>query len=186
MRCEFVGDGKTRISRLFEVISTKLNLPTSQPLGLFMKHGGATSQPASPGNTPISDDWVRCVVGEEAYVRLDGKEYRGHLNGGLNPERTDGNAGSNAGSDAGIEDTFNEPSRKRRRVDGGVPGSAAGFGFSNPASDDTWVIKTGQWRLKIQSSAHLKGGVECLLIAVNLDAVSGEYGRNAVRGFLGS
>jgi len=49
VRAEFFGDGKSRVSRLFEVIATKLNLPTSQPLGLLMKKGGASSQPPSPG-----------------------------------------------------------------------------------------------------------------------------------------
>jgi hypothetical protein len=175
MQCEFVGDGKTRIARLFEVISTKLNLPTCQPLGLWMKHGGASSQPASPGNTPISNDWVRCVVGEEAYVQLDGREFRGHVHGGLGAYATEmeiggGGSRSNASSVSGIEENFGEPSRKRRRLE----------------KEESWVIKTGQWRLKIQSSAHLKGGVECLMVAVRLDAVSGEFGRNAQRGFLGS
>lgn len=76
VRAEFVGDGKTRISRLFEVIATKLNMPTTQPLGLLMKKGGASSQPASPGNTPLNEgDHVRVIMEEEAYILLDGKEY---------------------------------------------------------------------------------------------------------------
>ncbi|KUJ21635.1 uncharacterized protein LY89DRAFT_694184 [Mollisia scopiformis] len=177
MRCEFFGDGKARISKLFDVIATKLNLPNILPLGLLMKKGGASSQPPSPGNTPISEDWVRCVVGEEAYVRLDGKEWRGH---GNLPERGDGDSGgSNASSVIGVDESFGEPSRKRRRgLDGGV---AVGGGDER----QSWVIKTGQWRLRIQNSRNGHRGVECLLVAVKLDAVSGEFGRNAQRGFLG-
>jgi hypothetical protein len=159
MRCEFFGDSKTRISRLFEVIATKLNLPTSQPLGLLMKKGGASSQPASPGNTPISDDWVRCVLGDESWVRLDGKESRKHLDG--------------------EDDEASEPQRKRRRTDG------AG-GEEKEKEKETWIIKTGQWRLRVQNAKNGKGGVECVLVAVKLDAVSGELGRNAQKGFLGA
>jgi hypothetical protein len=169
MRCEFFGDGKTRISRLFEVIATKLNLPTSQPLGLLMKKGGASSQPASPGNTPISEDWVRCVLGEDAYVRLDGREWRGHLG-------EDGGSGaSSIAGDEGIEGS-GQPSRKRRRTE-----ISSGNGGEEKES---WVVKTGQWRLRVQNVRNGKGGVECLLVAVRLEAVSGELGRNMQRGFL--
>ncbi|KAE8443136.1 hypothetical protein EG329_002305 [Mollisiaceae sp. DMI_Dod_QoI] len=191
MRCEFFGDGKARISRLFEVIATKLNLPTSQPLGLLMKKGGASSQPASPGNTPISEDWVRCVLSEDTYVRLDGREWRGH---GNLIEREGDSGGSNASSVIGIDEGFGEPSRKRRRMDGGVVGGLGlgggmvGMDVGEEKESSSWVVKTGQWRLKVQGSrngGNGKGGVECVLVAVRLDAVSGEFGRNAQRGFLG-
>jgi hypothetical protein len=173
MRCEFFGDGKARISRLFEVIATKLNLPTSQPLGLLMKNGGASSQPASPGNTPISEDWVRCVVGEEAFVRLDGREWKG--NGG----REEG-GGSRASSVVGLDEFAPESgmqhSRKRRRTE--ISGGNSG------EEKESWIVKTGQWRLRVQNARNGKGGVECLLIAVRIEAVSGELGRNMQRGFL--
>ncbi|CAG8950196.1 hypothetical protein HYFRA_00008433 [Hymenoscyphus fraxineus] len=163
MRAEFFGDGKTRISRLFEVIATKLNLPNSQPLGLLMKNGGATSQPASPGNTPLSHegDLVRCVMGDDAWVCLDGKEWKGR--------------GEEDGSIASLsmEDEHPRP-QKRRRTDGGLE------------EHQRWIVKTGQWRLKVQQNHGLGGKEECVLVAVKLDAVSGELGRNAQRGFLGS
>lgn len=164
MRAEFFGDGKTRISRLFEVIDTKLNLPTSQPLGLLMAKGGASSAPASPGNTPISEDQVRIVLGDEAYVLLDGREWRGN---------TDGDASSVAGS----EDSpgGNQPPRKRRRVD------ISGHG-STTSGEESWIVKTGQWRLRVENKNG--GGFECVMVAVKLDAVSGEFGRNARKGFL--
>lgn len=75
-RVEFFKDTKTRVAKLLEVIATKLNLPpTTQPLGLLMASGGASSQPATPGNTPLSEDLVRVVLGPEAAITLDGKEY---------------------------------------------------------------------------------------------------------------
>ncbi|KAF8855634.1 hypothetical protein BDZ45DRAFT_498856 [Acephala macrosclerotiorum] len=177
MRAEFFGEGKKRISRLFEVIATKLNLPTVLPLGLLMKKGGASSQPASPGNTPISEDWVRVVLDQDAYVRLDGKEFRNHGTMHLPEREHDGSTGSNASSVIGIDESFGEPSRKRRRMEGG---SVVGG-----EEKESWVVKTGQWRLRVQNSKNGKGGVECVLVAVRLDAVSGEFGRNAQRRFLG-
>ncbi|CZS97568.1 related to BTB/POZ domain-containing protein [Rhynchosporium graminicola] len=171
MRCEFFKDGKARISRLFEVIATKLKLPTSQPLGLLMKKGGASSQPASPGNTPLSEDRVRCVIDENSFIRLDGKEWHGQI-----PEQDNSSVSSTASSVVGGDDGYGEPMRKRRRTDGSVAGLSE--------EKDVWIVRRGQWRLRVQNSRSQKGGVECVLVAVNLDAFAFERGRNAQRGFL--
>jgi len=165
MRAEFFGDGKTRISRLFEVIATKLNLPTTQPLGLLMAKGGASSAPASPGNTPISEDQVRIMLGEETYVTLDGKEWKGSSDWDGTSPGEDESPGSST-----------QPARKRRRADA----SGNGIGI---LSEESWIVKTGQWRLRVQNRGG-KGGVECVMVAVRLDAVSGELRRNARKGFL--
>lgn len=75
-RVEFFREARTRIARLFQVIATKMNLPpTTQPLGLLMASGGAGSQPPTPGQTPLSEDRVRVVVGPDAHVVLDGKPF---------------------------------------------------------------------------------------------------------------
>jgi len=173
MRAEFFGDGKTRVSRLFEVIATKLNLPTTQPLGLLMAKGGASSAPASPGNTPISEDQVRILIDADAYVMLDGKEWKGDVASDTRSvldESVDGSPGSEVHMTA-------QPPRKRRRAD--MAGGGIGlFG------QESWVVRNGQWRLRVQNGRNGKGGVECVLLAVKLDAVSGEGGRNASRGFL--
>jgi len=165
------------VSRLFEVIATKLNLPTSQPLGLLMKKGGASSQPASPGNTPLSEDWVRCVIESDAFVRVDGKVWNPRQR--LEERNVSGNS-----SVIGIEDEeVGQPSRKRRRVDGiGGGGSGSGEGDDKEA----WIVKTGQWRLRVRNTRNGKGGVECVLVAVRIEAVRSEVGRNMMRGFLGS
>lgn len=162
MRAEFCGDGKARISRLFEVIATKLNLPTTQPLGLLMKSGGASSAPASPGNTPISEDQVKVVIDSDAWVQLDGKEWK--------KEREDIEGSSIAESPA--SSATGHPPIKRRKVE------------LITAEDESWFIKTGQWRLRVQQALGVKRGVECVLVAVKLDAISGESSRNARRGFL--
>jgi hypothetical protein len=175
MRCEFFGDGKARVSRLFEVIATKLNLPTSQPLGLLMKKGGASSQPASPGNTPISEDWVRCLLTEESFVRLDGKEWKGHSGHEDSGSGSSSIAGDEGESGAGAGMLHPQPPRKRRRTE---------ISSASAEEKESWVVKTGQWRLRVRNARNGKGGIECVLVAVKIDAVSGELGRNMQRGFL--
>jgi len=81
-RAEFTGVTNQRISALLQVITNKLGLPVSQeyPMGLKMINerinGGAPliSGPASPGNTPLSDDKVKIRIGPECYLTLDGEE----------------------------------------------------------------------------------------------------------------
>ena len=62
--------------------------------------------------------------------------------------------------------------RKRKRVDG-------------DSDNEEWVVKTGQWRLRIQYAPNSRG-VECVLVAAKLDAMSSQLSRNMSRGFLGS
>ncbi|KAJ5046761.1 uncharacterized protein L3040_003991 [Drepanopeziza brunnea f. sp. 'multigermtubi'] len=171
MRCEFIGDGKARISRLFEVIATKLNLPSTLRLGLLMKKGdGTSSQPTSPART---EDWVRCELGHEASVRLDGRGWHNHSS---LSDRERGSSISGASSAPELLDGHAEQIRKRRRMDG----STIGLNEETPV----WVVKRGQWRLRAQNSRTEKGGVECVLVGVAVDAFTSEGARNAQRGFL--
>lgn len=165
-RAEFFRDTKARVARLFEVIATKLNLPpTTQPLGLLMASGGAGSQPATPGNTPLSEDLVRVLIEPETAIVLDGKEHgeAGDLSTAAY-YTLDSPASSSAAS------VIMSNPRKRRRADTNTP--------------EEWIVRTGQWRLRIQGSKSGKSAVECVLVAVKLDAVSSELGRNAARSFL--
>ncbi|KIH90747.1 K+ channel tetramerization domain containing protein [Sporothrix brasiliensis 5110] len=169
-RAEFFRDTKIRIARLFEVVATKLNLPpTTQPLGLLMRQGGARSQPPSPGNTPLSDDLVRVVLEPETAITLDGRPFALPETVADDTDAADAILSPSGGGEPG-------PSRKRRRVD-----YAALSGGANAA----WTIKTGLWRLRIQSVKNGKSAVECVLVGVKLDAISSELARNQERGFLG-
>ncbi|KAI0484146.1 BTB/POZ domain-containing protein [Xylariaceae sp. FL0804] len=177
MRAEFFGQVKARIARMFEVIATKLNLPpTTQPLGLLMAAGGASSQPATPGNTPLSEDLVRIVIEPESSITLDGKPYLNHNDG--DDLAAAMSATSSIGNDCGQDSPISGmggyfgPSRKRRRVE-----------TASHASEE-WLIRTGQWRLRIQGSRNGKSAVECVLVAVKLDAFSNEHVRNSQRSFL--
>ncbi|KAL7624207.1 hypothetical protein AAE478_005766 [Parahypoxylon ruwenzoriense] len=177
MRAEFFGQIKIRVARLFEVIATKLNLPpTTQPLGLLMASGGASSQPATPGNTPLSEDLVRVVIEPDTHIILDGKVFNNHLESDEMPVAM--SATSSIGHGGGQESPISSiggyfgPSRKRRRID-----------LSGHTSEE-WTIRTGQWRLRIQGSKNGKSAIECVLVAVKLDAYSTEQARNAQRSFL--
>jgi hypothetical protein len=80
-RAEFTGVTNQRVSALLQVITNKLGLPVSHeyPMGLKMiseRMNGAppSSGPASPGNTPLSEDKVKIRIGPECYLTLDGEE----------------------------------------------------------------------------------------------------------------
>jgi hypothetical protein len=75
MRADFHGLAKARISSLFQVVANKMNLPTNAPLGLMMLSGGRSSQSASPGHTPLSEDRVKVRFEQATDITLDGERY---------------------------------------------------------------------------------------------------------------
>jgi hypothetical protein len=239
MRAEFFGDGKTRISRLFEVVANKLNLPNTQPLGLLMVAGGASSQPASPGNTPLSEDQVK-IMFDHAHVVLDGRPWLGNRPAAAEGARFEDEettptsyvpfVGDDAPRSPELQRSSSSsqspflpsvssvpipnphphvlhpqhpqqpqpypqaqhqnphhlqqpipPPRKRKRT---LPGDASSF--TDPTNfNPLWTIRSGQWRLRVQSANNGKSGIECVLVAVKLDAFTNEAARNEGRRFLG-
>lgn len=221
-RAEFVGTTNARVVALLQVITNKLGLPIAQewPMGLNLMRarnggGGPTSGPASPGNTPISEDRVKVRIGPDCHITLDGEELTDRDGfpaldvgadgwatpvptsgvpgggGGQGPANTTGEVGSASpviGWPPGLQlsrppSTTSQPpppssfshSRKRKRR-----------GSYDDATE--WIVKRGQWRLRIQSGVGHDGmpqGIEAVLVAVKLEAFSGEYARNAHRRFLG-
>lgn len=203
-RVEFFRDARARFTKLLEVVASKLGLAsTTQPLGLLMAAGGAAAQPASPGTTPLTggDDWVRCAVGPDASITLDGRPYTRHHHheeddedaattttaaaAAVGPSSSSSSSAGPAGTDSptGMSGLSLHPPRKRRRLDGGGPAGPDGLG----AQGGYWILRTGQWRLRLRGARGAqggRGGVECVLVAVKIDAVSGEHARNEARGFL--
>ncbi|KAI9850932.1 MAG: hypothetical protein M1838_004818 [Thelocarpon superellum] len=168
MRATFQGDTNARISSLFQVIANKMNLPTEQPLGLLMLQGGASRTSVSPGNTPLSDDEVKIRIERDAHVLLDGEIYR--PGPGERRASDEDAVGESSAGEATSAST--EPPRKRARR-----GSMDDFG--------EWVVRRGQWRLRVQPQPDSsRGGMEVVMMAVKLDAYSGEKHRNAHRTFL--
>lgn len=192
-RAEFFRDSRTRVAKLFEVIATKLNLPpTTQPLGLLMARGGASSQPPTPGNTPLSEDLVRVILDPEASLTLDGRPWNpeedflfgggGQIAGG-NMSAPSSAGGAGGGQESPVSTSTPLPlGRKRRRIDS--HGYAINTGTGSGGVDE-WIIRNGQWRLRIQGAKNGKAAVECVLVAVKLDALSSEQERNVSRPFLG-
>ncbi|KXH58376.1 BTB/POZ domain-containing protein [Colletotrichum nymphaeae SA-01] len=194
VRAEFFKDTRARVARLFEVVATKLNLPpTTQPLGLLMASGGAGSQPPTPGHTPLSEDLVRVSIDSDTSITLDGRPHTldfedlqpvtANNNNNNNNNNNPMSAASSTAESPTATTAFQPNSRKRRRVDSHGFATAAGQGQAALAAEE-WVVRTGQWRLKIQGSRGGKSSVECVLVAVKLDAYSSENARNASRGFL--
>ena len=153
-RAEFFNDTSTRVAKLFGVIATKLDL-------------SSTSSPlglfAADGGEASSQLLSPRVSFEpESAIILDGKEFTydhiSHVTSADSP------------------DTIG--SRKRRRgPDGGVL-------LASDGNSETWTVRTGQWRLRIQPVEEGKSDVECVLVAVKIDAVTSELARSMSRGFL--
>ena len=191
MRAEFFGDVKARIASLFQVVANKMNLPTNQPLGLMMSSGGVAAQPVSPGNTPLSEERVKIRIDRDSHLILDGDDYTTDLLDDATDTPTSASAPSNdrlsvPPSARPVQNLRTQssasqpPPRKRKRL-----GTLDEFG--------EWIVNKGQWRLRIQekvgpgrigTGALEEGRMEVVMVAVKLDAVSGQRGRNAGRGFL--
>ena len=215
-RADFYGLTKQRISKLFQVVANKMNLPVNAPLGLMMSSGGAGAQEASPGNTPLSEDKVKIHIGGDAYVILDGDEYSAEFQSlelGSDHEMLESPVVENPQPQSSAPTMapqfeastpltgqrrpgsrgMGQPPRKRKRR-----GSLDDFG--------EWVIRRGQWRLRVQPKMEISkrgnsggggggngsnidasddgAGMEIVMHAVKLDAVSGQRGRNMMRSFL--
>lgn len=202
-RAEFFRDTRARVARLFEVICTKLNLPpTTQPLGLLMASGGASSQPATPGNTPLSEDLVRVIVEQESAITLDGRPWSAFSSATADADAEDDLAAVTPATTPAANHQTLQASSAPLTVDrspnitypaapGASPGSRpskrrrtepiAGAG----GDEQCWIVKTGQWRLRIQQGVRNgKSAVECVLVAVRIDAFSSERARNERRPFL--
>ena len=196
MRADFYGETKARVSSLFQTVADKMNLPSNLPLGLMMSSGGASAAPASPANSPLSEDRVKIRIGPDAHIILDGQDHA------IDDSTLDHqhNLDIDLESPTSPSSSFQTPSvstswpipatrptsarppltRKRKRR-----GSLDEFG--------EWIVKKGQWRMKIQPRIDMSprssrtgegGAMEIVLCAVKLDAVSGQRGRNMGRDFL--
>lgn len=193
MRADFYGDTKARISSLFQVVADKMNLPSNLPLGLMMSSGGASAAPASPANTPLSEDRVKIRIGPDAHIILDGQDHtledstldhqhnldiEFDLPSGSSSTLATPTMSTMSNPAARPSGTRPPPPKKRKRR-----GSLDEFG--------EWIVKRGQWRLRVQPKVEVSPrarssdgpGMEIVLCAVKLDAVSGQKGRNMARDF---
>lgn len=164
MRAEFFRDARARLPRLFELVIAKAS-----------QHQHQHHQPPQPA--AAEDNLVPVLLDGETSIVLDGRPWMpaGAADDEEDP-MTEGLGGLDvamAESDAGAAAAA-APFRKRRRTQSRHDGGGA----------EAWVVRTGQWRLRVRSARNGRAGVECVLVAVKLDAVSSERARNASRGFL--
>lgn len=175
-RATFFKQTLSRITSLFSVIANKMNLPVTQPLGLMMMERGAgvASLPVSPRNTGMSEEKVKCRLGPDAEVLVDGKRWF------ASPNETE--ADDDESSSMDVDSSSGRRTGKRRRR-------------QNTEEDDDdedgseeWIVRKAQWRLRVQPMSggvqSGRSGMEVILGAVRIEAFSSERGRNASRGFL--
>lgn len=169
-RATFYKQTLARITSLFSVIASKMNLPVTQPLGLMMMERGAgvASLPVSPGNTGVSEERVKVRIGPDADVTIDGKKWI------VGEDENDEDDESGMDIDP-TESSRRGQKRQRRNEDEEDEG-------------EEWVIKKAQWRLRVQpisgGAQAGRSGMEVILGAVKIEAYSNERARNAARGFL--
>lgn len=238
MRAEFVGQTNRRITNFLQRIADKMNLATTQPLGIvMMAHTQQTTTPPNPGNTPLSENRVKVKIERDTHIVLNGEEVEwvpwdeeNAVAEDIHQQQQLGVSRPASGGSPGVT-TWPPPSLptiqsvvppqtaspagnrppalatprplKRRRRDStdsgsfrpgsgngssGGGGSGGGRGTTTPLgfSGREWIIKKGQWRVRVQKTHNLdnKGGMEVVLCAVKIEAYTSELGRNMVRGFL--
>ncbi|KAL8652769.1 MAG: hypothetical protein Q9226_004125 [Calogaya cf. arnoldii] len=200
-RIAVFGNTRSRITALFQTIANKLNLPTTVPLGLLMGEGDTPEiKGKGPGSTGLSEEKIMADICAEACVTVDGEEWI---------DRDVGIFGDSHAAPFEVED-FAEtmvhwphtplqldenPSTKRplgspsddhltkRRRDGDDQGKRL-----------IWTVDKSQWRLRLQSKLHTEnenendadegGCMEIVMVAVKIEATSGEKARNTQRRFL--
>ena len=210
MRATFYGDTKARVTSLFQTVADKMNLPSTLPLGLMMSAGGAGAAPASPANTPLSEDRVKVRIDLDAHIILDGQDHfmdAGSFIGDFEEAKSPSAANLAASTASTMTAWQHQPPSQIGRQ----PPSLS-FSQKSPqpplskkrkrheSLDEIgeWIVKKGQWRLRVQprpepqqrhpsqlrGTAQEFGGMEIVLCAVKLDAVTGQHGRNKGRGWI--
>lgn len=176
---QFLRDTQVRVMRLLGVVAGRLGLPSdAQSLG----SRDFNSQADVPGNTQQKETAIRVELDPEASIVLDGKPWVFSAHRSADDEiDTTGDPDARLRfphPSPDVSDSSNAVplTRKRRRLDR-ADSHATG-------RKDEWIIRTGQWRLRIQTATDQAAAVQCVFVAVKLDAVSSELARNASREFL--
>jgi hypothetical protein len=233
MKADFHNLTKARVSSLFQVVANKMNLPTKAPLGLMMLSGSQSSQSASPGHTPLSEDRVKVCFDPSTDLTLDGEplkvDWESHLGQNLQFGASRSLSDSESDSDAMAEPPPSKSTASQSAPATGGPakrgqerlrtqtGTSSGGAKntlaapliqtsrlkekeSQPAAKKRkrtvgtseqklgeWVIRTGQWRLRVQPSPQdsIRGGFEIVFVGVKVDAFTSEHARNIRKSFLG-
>jgi hypothetical protein len=156
-RALFTGEVRAKMTSFFSVVSSKMGLPSTVPLGLMLmtSGGGVARQPISPANSGISDEWVKVGMDRGTHLILNGREIAWAQDSD-DEEITTAPADFHDWPDMENEDAF------MNRV---------------------WFVTKAHWRLRIEKN-KATGKVEVMLIAVKLEAYTRERARNKEKRYL--
>lgn len=182
MRAGFDGQTKARMASLLSVVANKLNLPAMMPLGLMMLQsgGGIAKMPASPAHSGISGEKVRFSMDRDAYITVDGSAIEWDTSDDADDEDEDDEKDDDDEEDD--DDMF--PSPKQKLILG-MPKVKKWKEGRLVDREMEWIVRRGQWRLRVGGAENDSGRVEVNLRAVRLECFSEERERNSRRGFLG-
>ncbi|KAI4259148.1 MAG: hypothetical protein L6R42_004723 [Xanthoria sp. 1 TBL-2021] len=196
-RITVFGNTRSRITALFQTIANKLNLPTTVPLGLMMAEGERPEiRGKGPGSTGLSEETIMADISAEACIRIDGKEWvdkelelfdennavtvevqefaETMADWPYTPLQIDETASMKRALGSPSDDHLAK--RRKERADEG--------------KGRIWTVEKSQWRLKLQSRLNEgtyeqeERGMDIVMLAVKIEATSGEKARNTQRRFL--
>ncbi|RDI83036.1 hypothetical protein Vi05172_g6938 [Venturia inaequalis] len=175
MKASFDGQTKARIASLLSVVANKLNLPAMMPLGLMMLQsgGGIAKMPASPAHSGISGEKVRVSIDRDAYIIVDGSV--------VDWDTGDDDADAEDDDEDDDDDAF--PSPKQKLILG-MPKVKRWKEGRLIDREMEWIVRRGQWRLRVEGAENDSGRVEVSLRAVRLECFTEERERNSKRAFL--
>ncbi|KAL8918885.1 MAG: hypothetical protein Q9172_005223 [Xanthocarpia lactea] len=202
MRITVFGKTRSRITALFQTIANKLNLPTTVPLGLMMaEERGPEAKAKGPGTTGLSEEKIKAEVGADASVLVDGQEWidkEMDLFGERLAPSSPTEDFAETLTDWPIQTPLPfEASASAKRALGSPSDDRARKRRKEEGERQIWTVTQSQWRLRLQSRSDNEGdgsgdddgqegrGMEIVMVAVKIEATSGEKARNARRRFLG-
>ncbi|KAL8841315.1 MAG: hypothetical protein Q9176_003408 [Flavoplaca citrina] len=196
-RITVFGNTRSRITALFQTIANKLNLPTTVPLGLMMAEGeNPEVKGKGPGTTGLSEEKIIADISADACIRVDGQEWidsatdlfesvrepseeveafaEAMANWSQTPQQIDEHISMKRPLGSPLDDRLT----KRRREE------------ISPGKGPFWTIEKSQWRLRLQSKLETEDDelerrrMEIVMVAMKIEATSGEKARNTQRRFL--
>ena len=161
---------------------------------VMMSSGGASAAPASPANTPLSEDRVKIRIGQDAHIILDGQEHTMDESALDHQQELDYNPEPSTPSSVNLTPGPSWPNPTARPSSTRPPATKKRKRRGSLDEFGEWIVRKGQWRMRVQPRVEYSprfnrgeegSGMEIVLCAVKLDAVSGQRGRNMGRGFVG-
>ena len=196
-RITVFGNTRSRITALFQTIANKLNLPTTVPLGLMMAEGeNPEVKCKGPGTTGLSEEKIIADISADACIRVDGQEWIDSATDLFEPLRepseeveafaeamaswsqTPLQIDEHISTKRPLGSPLDDRPTKRRREE------------ISPGKGHFWTIEKSQWRLRLQSTLETENDeletrrMEIVMVAMKIEATSGEKAKNTQRRFL--